>query len=389
MKTTHRHSALKLSILAFVLLHSSFDILHAQVPQLINYQGRVAVGTPPVNFDGSGQFKFALVNAAGTISYWSNDGTSSGGSQPTAAVTLTVTKGLYSVLLGDASVPNMTAISNSVFANSDVRLRVWFDNGTNGSQLLTPDQRIAAVGYAMVAGTLQSGAVISTSTTSPAVSLSNTGDQPAALSLITGFRTWWVGQNKAPDATSVVDDFYIYDQNANATRLRIDTLGVIHGNGAGLTNLPTSTPGVTLVDGASVVLGRVLSSTREGATVLTSTGHQVFIPFDGVFYPAQIYYTGTNGTGTGYLNDGGGGTSGDVEKISGKWVVYSGSFASLVEPDTVANGTSTNATFTAQSFDNPTNSNFAPVLRSGWKMKTITRANAGLPATIALPITLQ
>ena len=35
--------------------------LHAQVPQLINYQGRVAVGT--VNFDGSGQFKFALVNA--------------------------------------------------------------------------------------------------------------------------------------------------------------------------------------------------------------------------------------------------------------------------------------------------------------------------------------
>ena len=38
--------------------------LHAQVPQLINYQGRVAVGA--VNFDGAGQFKFALVNAAGT-----------------------------------------------------------------------------------------------------------------------------------------------------------------------------------------------------------------------------------------------------------------------------------------------------------------------------------
>jgi alpha-tubulin suppressor-like RCC1 family protein len=29
---------------------------------------------------------------------------------------------------------------------------VWFDDGTNGSLLLAPDQRIAAVGYAMVAG---------------------------------------------------------------------------------------------------------------------------------------------------------------------------------------------------------------------------------------------
>jgi hypothetical protein len=41
--------------------------LQAQVPQLINYQGRVAVNG--VGFDGSGQFKFALVDAAGTASF--------------------------------------------------------------------------------------------------------------------------------------------------------------------------------------------------------------------------------------------------------------------------------------------------------------------------------
>ncbi len=133
--------------------------LHAQVPQVLNYQGRVAVGT--VNFDGSGAFKFALVNAGGTTTYWSNDGTSAAGSQPTAAVTLTVTKGLYSVLLGDTTLAGMTAIPNSVFANADVRLRVWFNDGANGSQLLTPDQRIAAVGYAMIAGTVQDGAITS------------------------------------------------------------------------------------------------------------------------------------------------------------------------------------------------------------------------------------
>ena len=134
----------------------------AQVPQLINYQGRVAVGT--VNFDGSGSFKFALVDAAGTTTYWSNDGTSAAGSEPTAAVALTVTKGLYSVLLGDTSAPlSMTAIPASVFANADVRLRVWFNDGPNGFQLLAPDQRLTPTAYisdgAVTSSKLANGAV--------------------------------------------------------------------------------------------------------------------------------------------------------------------------------------------------------------------------------------
>ena len=134
--------------------------LRAQVPQIINYQGRVVVGT--TNFNGTGQFKFALVNAAGTTTYWSNDGTSTAGSQPTNAVSLTVSKGLYSVLLGDTTVANMTvAIPLSVFNNSDVRLRVWFNDGTTGSQLLAPDQRIASVGYANMAANIVDGAITS------------------------------------------------------------------------------------------------------------------------------------------------------------------------------------------------------------------------------------
>jgi formylglycine-generating enzyme required for sulfatase activity len=154
---------MKTYILKLALVFSSFVLgsaLTAQVPQIINYQGRVAVGDPAVNFDGSGAFKFALVNTDGTTSYWSNDGTG-GNTEPATAVTLPVTKGLYSVLLGDTTLTNMTAIPPTVFANADVRLRVWFDDGTaNGSQLLTPDQRIAAVGYAMVAGGLAPGATI-------------------------------------------------------------------------------------------------------------------------------------------------------------------------------------------------------------------------------------
>ena len=135
--------------------------LHAQVPQLINYQGRVAVDA--VNFEGAGLFKFALVNEDGSVTFWSNDGLSVAGSEPTDAVSLTVAKGLYSVLLGDVALVNMTAIPASVFANPDVRLRVWFDDGVNASQLLTPDQRLAPSAY------LADGAVTSASIAAGAV----------------------------------------------------------------------------------------------------------------------------------------------------------------------------------------------------------------------------
>ena len=123
----------------------------AQVPQIINYQGKIAVGTAP--FTGAGQFRFALVDGTGANSFWSNDGTSTAGAPPTAAVSLPVVNGLYVVPLGDTSIAGMLPVPATVFSNSDVRLRVWFNDGTNGSQLLTPDQRITAVGYAMAANT--------------------------------------------------------------------------------------------------------------------------------------------------------------------------------------------------------------------------------------------
>jgi N-acetylneuraminic acid mutarotase len=136
----------------FAVLMMGPPVSRAQVPQLIHFQGRVAVnGTP---FNSTGLFKFALVNGDGSTTYWSNDGTSTVGSQPSAAVSLSVSRGLYSVLLGDTMVANMTQpIGPTIFTNSDVRLRVWFNDGTTGYQQLSPDQRIAAVGYALVAQT--------------------------------------------------------------------------------------------------------------------------------------------------------------------------------------------------------------------------------------------
>ncbi len=124
-------------------------IVKAQVPQMINYQGRVSVhGT---NFDGTGQFQFALVDETGTTNYWSNDGTAGG--EPSTAVSLAVTKGLYSVQLGQSP---MAAITPQVFRRTNVWLRVWFNDGAHGFQQLSPDQASVSVPFAMA---LAAGAV--------------------------------------------------------------------------------------------------------------------------------------------------------------------------------------------------------------------------------------
>jgi len=138
---------------------STLNQLCAQVPQLINFQGRVAVDG--VNFNGAGEFKFALVNGDGSSSFWSNDGSSVNGNEPSNAMPITASQGLYAVLLGDATLTNMTPISAAIFTNSDVRLRIWFNDGTNGFQRLSPDQRIAAVGYAMMSANVADGVVTS------------------------------------------------------------------------------------------------------------------------------------------------------------------------------------------------------------------------------------
>lgn len=142
----------------------------SQVPQLVHYQGRIAVND--VNFEGLGYFKFALVSGNGATTYWSHDGSSANGAEPTTFLKLDVTSGLYSVLLGDVNVVGMDVLPASVFENPDVRLRIWFNDQTTGFQQLAPDQRIAAVGYAMIAATAQTiaeGAVTGVSIASNSV----------------------------------------------------------------------------------------------------------------------------------------------------------------------------------------------------------------------------
>ena len=140
----------------------------SQVPQAITYQGSLTAGASP--YSGAGLFKFALVNSNGTATFWSNDGSSVGGSQPNQAITNPVTRGLFTVVLGDT---NMQPVSPAVFTNSDVRLRIWFNDGTNGFALLSPDQRLTSSGFAMMAASVPNGAVTGNNLAAGAVSTAN------------------------------------------------------------------------------------------------------------------------------------------------------------------------------------------------------------------------
>src|SRR6185503_6071959 len=83
--------------------------------------------------------------------HWSNDGTSSAGSEPIGAVTVPVSNGLFTVRLGDPSIVNMTSFSPGLFHRPDLKLRIWFNDGVNGFVLLNPAQPLTAAPYAMVA----------------------------------------------------------------------------------------------------------------------------------------------------------------------------------------------------------------------------------------------
>lgn len=217
MQTMKLHCLLP-AILALVA--SLATTLHAQTPNLVSYQGRIAVGT--VNFEGTGQFRFALVNAAGTTVYWGNaaDTTPADG-VPDTPVSLPVSKGLYSVLLGDTDVANMATIPVSVWANPDVRLRVWFNDGVNGNQLLTPDQRLAPTGY-VADGSVGSAAIADNAITSAKINNGAVGNGKISNGAVTSAKL----ANNAVQAVNIA--------NGTITSAKLDSNIVVSGSNYGL-----------------------------------------------------------------------------------------------------------------------------------------------------------
>lgn len=114
---------------------------------VVGCQGQIAVSGSL--YTGPGYFKFAILDGTSNT-VWSNDGTSVG--QPTASVALSVSNGLFNVLLGDTTLGGTTqSLGATVFSGANRYLRVWFSSDNVTFAQLAPDRRVAAVPYALQA----------------------------------------------------------------------------------------------------------------------------------------------------------------------------------------------------------------------------------------------
>jgi len=275
-------------VLAFLAGLTWAAALHAQVPQTLSYQGQLAVNGN--SFNGSGQFKFALVSSNASVTFWSNDGTSAAGSEPTAFVSLDVDHGLYSVMLGDTSLPNMTAIPYTVFGNPGVQLRIWLDDGQNGFQLLSPDQPITAVGYAMMSASVADGAITASKLADGAVGAEQIaagaiGPTQLAAGAVNSSNIIDASITGADIANSSITTVKLADNSVNSAKLAdsID-LGSNGANGRlDVFHTTAGTPSITL-DGANnsvsvfgedgSELGRLWSSSYGELFLKDSVGHE-------------------------------------------------------------------------------------------------------------------
>jgi len=162
------------------------------------------------------------------------------------------------------------------------------------------------------------------------------------------------------------------------------------GGGGGGSSSPS------LVDANNVTLGKILYfNYNASVNIITSNGYIINVyltPVAGKDFSAdQLWWTGTGCTGTPYLNDGTGPTGGLIQysKICA-YSAQAGTLYTLSAPN--ANGVSTSVAIPggSKSIENTGSGCSAAVqAAAGWALTPLTQTNAGLPATIAYPLSVQ
>lgn len=151
------------------LMFGCMELGLAAVPDFINYQGRVLKSSAPFT-KANCNFLFAVVCSSDTDTYiWTNDGST----PPSTPVTVDVKDGNFNVKLG--SDDGMEPLTASVFSNSELSLRVWFNENSTPDiedDELTPAQELACVGYSFKAGSVDDGSITNAKLASDADSLS-------------------------------------------------------------------------------------------------------------------------------------------------------------------------------------------------------------------------
>lgn len=221
-----------------------------------------AVTSYTINANGSGYSSTPTVTVAAPpqnltyTTYWSNDGTSSAGSQPTAGVAVVVTNGLFLAALGDATLANMTALPTSLFVQPNLQLRIWFNDGVNGFAVLSPLQNLTPAPYAAFANVASNLLGVL-----PASQLS--GTVPTA------------------NLSGTYGGLVNFNNGAN------NFSGAFTGNGAGVTNLQLTSIGSTgtLAQASGIALVSTLAQTNTpyfvAAGDLNGDGRQDLISLNG------------------------------------------------------------------------------------------------------------
>lgn len=70
-------------------------------------------------------------------------------------MTVPVSGGLFTARLGDTAVANMMALGAGLFAQSNLQLRIWFNDGVNGFAALNPAQPLTPAPYAIMANSVR------------------------------------------------------------------------------------------------------------------------------------------------------------------------------------------------------------------------------------------
>ncbi|MFA5076745.1 MAG: tail fiber domain-containing protein, partial [Patescibacteria group bacterium] len=141
-------------LMIFVLVFLVFSSAQAAtgVNQTLYYQGKLLDASGDPVTDGSYNMRFVIYSAAtGGTCQWSAKGTGANGcvAPAASALSVTVTDGLFTVLLGDITVSggSQNAIPNTIF-NDDTRyLEIQIQYGGGSYETLTPRKALAASAY--------------------------------------------------------------------------------------------------------------------------------------------------------------------------------------------------------------------------------------------------
>lgn len=232
------------AVLPIFLLFAIPQSLPAQ-PSEVSYQGELKKDGLP--FTGTAQMKFVIVDGDDET-IWSNDGTSTAGSEPTGFVSIETENGIFAVRLGAAP---MEPISGGLLKGvAEVSLRVWVNTGDGFEQLT--DQPISSSAFSL------------------------SGEKCLEIGdLQINVVPRWDGSALVPGA--LFDDGNNVGVGTSAPATKLDVSGTIRSSAGGF-QFPDGTTQTTALVGGGVPSGAmVLTSTPNSPLGFTFTGKTLLV----------------------------------------------------------------------------------------------------------------